>query len=162
MYCTYEGKRKTPRCFGCASSDVLRLIVVQGRFLASLEMTIRGKRYSRIVSLLHGEAAFFLLPMEGGAPKGRRLESPRYEREYEESVLSYRHPERSRGIFYVVAVLCTYEVMIKSPRYFGCFSSDAFHLTGVQGRFLAALEMTIWGRRPCEGSAFLHDYCVAP
>ena len=33
--------------------------------------------------------------MEGGAPKGRRLESPRYEREYEESVLSYRHPERS-------------------------------------------------------------------
>ena len=37
--------------------------------------------------------------MEGGAPKGRRLESPRYEREYEESGLSYRHPERSRGIF---------------------------------------------------------------
>ena len=62
-------------------------------------MTIRGKRYSRIVSLLHGEAAFSLLPMEGGAPKGRRLESPRYEREYEESGLSYRHPERSRGIF---------------------------------------------------------------
>ena len=57
-------------------------------------------------------------------------------------VLSYRHPERSRGIFYVAAVLCTYEVMIKSPRCFGCFSSDALRLTVVQGRFLAALEMT--------------------
>ena len=25
-----------------------------------------------------------------------------------------------------------------------------------------SLEMTIWGRRPCEGSVFLHDCCVAP
>ena len=25
-----------------------------------------------------------------------------------------------------------------------------------------SLEMTIRGRRPCEGSAFLHDCCVAP
>ena len=104
-------------------------------------------RYSRIVSLLHGEAAFSLLPMEGGAPKGRRLESPRYEREYEESVLSFRHPERSRGIFFVVAVLCTYEVMIKSPRCFGCSSTDALRLIVVQGRFLASLEMTIRGKR---------------
>ena len=160
VYCTYEGKRKTPRC--CSSSHARRLTGVQGRFLASREMTIRGKRYSHFVSLLHGEAAFSLLPMEGGAPKGRRLESPRYEREYEESVLSYRHPERSRGIFYVAAVLCTYEVMIKLPRCFGCSSSDALRLTVVQGRFLASLEMTIWGRRPCEGSAFLHDCCIAP
>ena len=160
VYCTYEGKRKTPRC--CSSSHARRLTSVQGRFFALLEMTIRGKRYSHFVSLLHGEAVFSLLPMEGGAPKGRRLESPRYEREYEESVLSYRHPERSRGIFYVAAVLCTYEVMIKLPRCFGCSSSDALRLTVVQGRFLAALEMTIWGRRPCEGSAFLHDCCIAP
>ena len=58
-------------------------------------------------------------------------------------VLSYRHPERSRGIFYVAAVLCTYEVMIKSPRCFGCSSSDALRLIVVQGRFLATLEMTI-------------------
>ena len=92
--------------------------------------------------------------MEGGAPKGRRLESPRYEREYEESVLSYRHPERSRGIFHVAAVLCTYEVMIKSPRCFGCSSSDALCLTVVQGRFLAALEMTRGGRIVIRGRAF--------
>ena len=47
-------------------------------------------------------------------------------------ILAYRHPERSRGIFYVVAVLCTYEVMIKSPRCFGCSSSDALRLTVVR------------------------------
>ena len=46
-------------------------------------------------------------------------------------------------VFYVVAVLCTYEVMIKSPRCFGCSSSHALRLTVVQGRFLAALEMTM-------------------
>ena len=67
--------------------------------------------------------------------------------EYEESGLSYRHPERSRGIFYVAAVLCTYEVMIKSPRCFGCSSTDVLRLTGVQGGFLAALEMTIREKR---------------
>ena len=152
MYCTYEGKRKTPRC--CSSSHARRLTGVQGRFLALLEMTIWGKAVFSYRSLLHGEAAFSLLPMEGGAPKGRRLESPRYEREYEESGLSYRHPERSRGIFFVVAVLCTYEVMIKSPRCFGCSSSDALRLTVVQGRFLAALEMTRGGRTVIRGRAF--------
>ena len=95
VLCTYEVMIKSPRCFGCSSSDALRLIVVQGRFLALLEMTIWGKAVFSYRSLLHGEAAFSLLPMEGGAPKGQRLESPRYEREYEESVLSYRHPVRS-------------------------------------------------------------------
>ena len=48
-------------------------------FSHSLEMTIWGKRHSRIVSLLTlegfaiGKTAFSLLPLEGGAPKGRRL-----------------------------------------------------------------------------------------
>ena len=69
-------------------------------------------------------------------------------------VLSYRHPERSRGIFFVVAVLCTYEVMIKSPRCFGCSSSDALRLAVVQGRFLAALEMTRGGRTVIRGRTF--------
>ena len=69
-------------------------------------------------------------------------------------VLSFRHPERSRGIFYVVAILCTYEVMVKSPRCFGCSSSDALRLTFVQGRFLAALEMTRGGRTVIRGRAF--------
>ena len=41
-------------------------------------------------------------------------------------------------------------------------SSHTLPLTVLLGRFLAALEMTMRGRRPCEGSAFLHDRCVAP
>ena len=73
-------------------------------------------------------------------------------------VLAYRHPERSRGIFYVAAVLCTYEVMIevmiKSRGCFGCSSSDALRLTVVQGRFLAALEMTRGGWTVIRGRAF--------
>ena len=47
------------------------------------------------------EAAFSLLPMEGGAPKGRRLASQRTEKSCGGSIGSYRHPERSRGIFFV-------------------------------------------------------------
>ena len=39
--CTYEEKRKSLRCFGGSCSHTLRLTVVQGRFLATLEMTIR-------------------------------------------------------------------------------------------------------------------------
>ena len=54
----------------------------------SREMTIQGKRHSRI----------FLLPLEGGAPKGRRLA---HEKECEICLPSYRHPKRSRGIFFV-------------------------------------------------------------
>ena len=143
--------------------------------------------------------------MEGGAPKGRRLESPRYEREYEESVLSYRHPERSRGIFAIrgqgftrsphvprTSPLSssvfhpsrTLSGSLRSPpsprgeglRYGMCFSFICFHarpgafafchptvpFSRVQGRFPAALEMTIWGRRLGKGSAFLHASRVAP
>ena len=150
---------------------------VQGRFLAALEMTIRGKRYSHFVDFSHREVSgawalrFYMpaeQPLEEGARRRRRIDLPRrgsllcerMKGNVRSPVLSYRHPERSRGIFFVVAVLCTYEVMIKSPRRYS--SSDALRLTVVQGRFLAALEMTIRGRRPCEGSAFLHDCCVAP
>ena len=108
---------------------------------------------------------FYLFPPSSGrrCPEGAEVG---YRSEIKgnvrQSILSYRHRKRSRGIFYAVAVLCTHEVMIKSPGCFGCSSSDARRLTVVQGRFLAALEMTMRGRRPCEGSAFLHDRCVAP
>ena len=76
-------------------------------------------------------------------------------------VLVYCHPERSRGIFYVAAVLCTYEVMIKSPRCFGGSSSDALRLTVVQGRFLALLEMTIWGKAVFSFSACLRRFLLS-
>ena len=89
-------------------------------------------------------------PLEEGARRRRRIDLPRrgsllrdgMKANVRQSVLSYRHRKRSRGIFYAVAVLCTHEVMIKSPGCFGGFSSHARRLTVVQGRFLAALEMT--------------------
>ena len=101
-------------------------------------------------------------PLEEGARRRRRIDlSRRGSLLYEgmkgnvrSPVLSYSHPKRSRGIFYVVAVLCTYEVMIKSPRCFGCSSTDALRLIVVQGRFLAALEMTRGGRTVIRGRAF--------
>ena len=101
-------------------------------------------------------------PLEKGACRRRRIDLPRrgsllrvrMKSHVRSPVLSYRHPERSRGIFYVVAVLCTYEVMIKLPGCFGCSSSDALRLTAVQGRFLAALEMTRGGRTVIRGRAF--------
>ena len=144
---------------------------VQGRFLAALEMTIRGKRYSHFVDFSHREVSgvwalrFYMpaeQPLEEGARRRRRIDLPRrgsllrgrMKSHVRLPVLSYLHPERSRGIFYIVAVLCTYEVMIKSPRCFGCSSSDALRLTFVQGRFLAALEMTRGGRTVIRGRTF--------
>ena len=52
----------------------------------------------------------------------------------------YRHPERSRGIFlaYWYSVLC--ETAEK-----GNLSAKGARKSRVQGRFLAALEMTVWG-----------------
>ncbi len=98
---------------------------------------------------------FYLFPPSSGrrcpegAEVGYRSEMKSNERQ---SVLSYRHPERSRGIFYALAVLCTYEGKIKTPRC--CSSSDALRLTSVQGRFLAALEMTRGGKTVIRGRAF--------
>ena len=135
---------KSPRCFVCSSSDARRLTVVQGRFLASLEMMIWGRRPCEGSAFLHDCC---VAPWRRGAPKAEdRL--PRrgcllregMKMNERQSVLSYRHPERSRGIFYALAVYCTYEGKIKSHRC--CSSSHTLRLTVVQGRFLAALEMT--------------------
>ena len=60
-------------------------------------------------------------------------------------VLSYRHPERSRGIF--TPWRCT-ACMREREKRLGAApsSSHARRLTVVQGRFLASLEMTIRGK----------------
>ena len=52
----------------------------------------------------------------------------------------YRHPERSRGIFlaYRYSVLC--ETAEKGKPF-----AKGARKSRVQGRFLAALEMTVWG-----------------
>ena len=54
----------------------------------------------------------------------------------------YRHPERSRGIFLAGGdkVVCVIAEKGKP-------SAKEARKRGVQGRFLAALEMTIWGDR---------------
>ena len=100
---------------------------------------------------------FYLFPPSSGrrCPEGAEVGSrSEMKRNVRQSILSYRHRKRSRGIFYVVAVNCTYEVMIKSHRCFGCSSSHARRLTVVQGRFLAALEMTMRGGRYCRFTGF--------
>ena len=131
---------------------------------------VRGRRYSHFVDFPPREVSgvwalrFYMpaeQPLEEGARRRRRIDLPRRGSLLREGmkgnvrspVLSYRHPERSRGIFYVAAVLCTYEVMIKSRGCFGCSSSDALRLTVVRGRFLAALEMTRGGRTVIRGRA---------
>jgi len=54
----------------------------------------------------------------------------------------YRHPERSRGIFLAhrYSVLC--ETVEKGKPF-----AKGERKSRVQGRFLAALEMTVWGDR---------------
>ena len=76
----------------CRSSHSLCLPANEKDFSLSLEMTNAC------------EAVFRLLPLEGGGPKGRRLASQRTESRMREAAFSYRHPERSRGIFFVCRV----------------------------------------------------------
>ena len=52
----------------------------------------------------------------------------------------YRHPERSRGIF----LAHRYSVLCETVEKGKPFVKGA-RKSGVQGRFLAALEMTVWG-----------------
>ena len=58
------------RCFPFPASLTVSPDRERKRFLAALEMTIRGK------SLAIGKVALFLLPLEGGGAQRRRLASP--------------------------------------------------------------------------------------
>ena len=55
--------------------------------------------------------------------------------------LPQRHPERSRGIF----LAYRYSVLCETAEKGKTFAKGA-RKRGVQGRFLAALEMTVWGK----------------
>ena len=87
---------------------------VQGRFLATLEMTVWGEKMGLFHVVYNGYVwkALFL----------------------------YRHPERSRGIFlaYWYSVPC--EIAEK-----GKPLAKGARKSRVQERFLATLEMTVWG-----------------
>ena len=123
-----------------------------------LEMTIWGG------DLAKGRRFYMtaVQPLEEGARRRRRIDLPcrgsllrdGMKWNVRSPVLSYRHPERSRGIFYALTVSCTHEEKRKTPRCFGCFSSHTLPLTVVQGRFLATLEMTMRGKTLRRGGVF--------
>ena len=77
--------------------------------------------------------------------------SPRYEREYEESGLSYRHPERSRGIFAIRGQ----ELMLSPhvPRTSPLFST-VFHPARTLSASLRS-SPSPWGKAYDTGYAFL-------
>ena len=150
------------------SSHTLRFTGVQGRFLALLEMTIRGKailsfsaclrRFPLSFScrerpirpfgapsprgegfgcgaavfsfrrLLHGEKDLGLLPPSSGrrCPEGAEVGSRSGMRcNVRQPVLSFRHPERSRGIFPVAAVHDMHAAAQKTTR--TLISHSPFH-----------------------------------
>ena len=90
VYCTYEGKRETPRC--CSSSHARRLTVVQGRFLAALEMT-RGGR-----TVIRGRAFSLLAPPTFSAKRSHSLRKERLRNPHSPPMLSaFSHRLAPRG-----------------------------------------------------------------
>ena len=105
---------------------------------------------------------FFLFPPSSGrrCPEGAEVGSrSEMKRNVRQSILSYRHPERSRGIF--TPWRCSACMRERE----NCSSSHTLRLNVVQGRFLAALEMTIWGRY-CRFTGFFcrpaGELCIFP
>ena len=105
---------ETQNFFAVSLSHSLRFTGVQGRFLASLEMTIRGQ------------------------PSTRRDES-QCEIARPLALSSKAEPRDLK----VIAVSCIREETQKS--FLVLSLSHSLRFNGVQGRFLASLEMTIWG-----------------
>ena len=104
---------ETQNFFAVSLSHNLRFTGVQGRFLASLEMTIRGQPATR--------------RDERGCEIVRLPES------------SSKAEPRDLN---VIAASCIGE---ETQNFFAVSLSHNLRFNGVQGRFLASLEMTIWG-----------------
>ena len=125
--------------------------------------------YRKPSSCVAREAAFSLLPMEGGAPKGRRLASQRTEKSCGGSIVSYRHPERSRGIFFVCRVLfpawnCLHETPFLggagSTVFPACRSSHILFLAANEKDVSLSLEMTNAGKWYSRIVSHLHEESV--
>ena len=121
--------------------------------------------YRKPSSCVAREAAFSLLPMEGGAPKGRRLASQRTEKSCGGSIVSYRHPERSRGIFFVCRVLFPAWNCLHETPFLGGAGSTVFPacryphilcLAANEKDFSLSLEMTNAGKRHSRIESHLH------
>ena len=88
----YEVIIKSRGCFGCSSSDALRLTVVQGRFLAVLEMT-RGGR-----TVIRGRAFSLLAFPTFSAKRSHFLEKERLRNHHSPPILSaFSHRLTPRG-----------------------------------------------------------------
>ena len=105
---------ETQNFFAVSLSHNLRFTGVQGRFLASLEMTIRGQPSTR-----------------------------RDERECEIVRLLVSSSKAELRGLNVIAAFCIGE---ETQNFFAVSLSHNLRFTGVQGRFLASLEMTIRGQ----------------
>ena len=104
---------ETQNFFAVSLSHSLRFTGVQGRFLASLEMTIRGQ------------------PSTRRDERGCEIARP--------PISSSRAEPRDLS---VIAAFCIGE---ETQNFFVSSLSHNLRFTGVQGRFLVSLEMTIWG-----------------
>ena len=114
---------ETQNFFTVSLSHNLRFTGVQGRFLASLEMTIRGQPSTR--------------RDERGCEIARPPESS-----------SKAEPRDLNAI----AAFCIGE---ETQNFFAVSLSHNLRFTGVQGRFLASLEMTIRGNDGMRRSGIL-------
>ena len=152
----------------CRSSHILCLAANEKDFSLSLEMTNVRKRHSRIESHLYEESVkrpSTSFQWKEAARRGGGWLSPRYEREYEESGLSYRHPERSRGIFFVCRVLFpAWSGLHETPFFRGvgsrvfpaCRSSHSLCLPANEKDFSLSLEITNTGERYSRIESHLH------
>ena len=121
---------------------------VQGRFLAALEMTVwcissyvrqrkTGIHLRRKQEKVECKDDFStLLEMTVG---GIGLFHVAYNGYVWKALFLYRHPERSRGIFLAHRYSAVCETVEKGKPFAKGARND-----GVQGRFLATLEMTVW------------------
>ena len=125
-----------------------------------------------------GGAAFSLLPLEGGAPKGRRLAPQRYERECERvrfPVSSSRAEPRDLFRLRVSSFLCESVCMKhRSVQFIWSMAFPVIRCSRILGLtangkdFSLSLEMTIWGKRyspfsslvPSHQPLAMHPSCV--
>ena len=121
------------------------------------EKEMWGKRYSRISDYTDFSRRFrFCMPveqpLEEGARRRRRIDLPRRGsllREGMKGDVRIANPPVSSSKaeprdLNVIAAFCLGE---ETQNFFVVSLSHSLRFTGVQGRFLASLEMTIWGKK---------------
>ena len=156
----------------CRSSHILCLAANEKDFSLSLEMTNAGKRQFRIESHLYGESVkrhspsfpWKEVPQRGGGwhRSGMKVMCG-------EEAFSYRHPERSRGIFFVCRVpFPVWNGLHEIPFLGGagstvfpaCRSSHILCLAAKEKDFSLSLEMMNAGKRHSRIESHLYEESV--